>query len=290
MPLVYDELRRLAQSLSAARAQRPYLAEYGPGARGLFAAGRGRTLPQWQNRAHFFGIAARVMRQILVEYARGHSAAKRGGASACKLTLDEALNWHREPTWMSSPSTTRSGPAQRTGPPAEPHRGTAFLHRTDHRRYLRSDGHLARHGEAGLDLGPGLAASRDCPERTLDDPGPMVSNDDSGALAAGLMIRPGSDSALGSVRPTSTRLVRTIRILRREVESLLIVAPRGRNRIPEHSGRRTSSKAGWLALQAASDAGSAPTTSSKRSAAAVWARCIAPAGPMVSTKKKWPSS
>src|SRR5690348_8777337 len=34
---------------------------------------------QWQNRAHFFGVAAQVMRHILVDYARQHSAGKRGG-------------------------------------------------------------------------------------------------------------------------------------------------------------------------------------------------------------------
>jgi RNA polymerase sigma factor (TIGR02999 family) len=43
---------------------------------------------QWQDRAHFLGIAARVMRQILVDYARGHHAAKRGGDEV-KLSLDE---------------------------------------------------------------------------------------------------------------------------------------------------------------------------------------------------------
>lgn len=90
MPLVYDELRRLAHHYlqrersdhtlqSTALVHEAYLRLAGPSA------------PQWQNRAHFFGIAARVMRQILVEYARAHSAAKRGGASACKVTLDEAL-------------------------------------------------------------------------------------------------------------------------------------------------------------------------------------------------------
>jgi RNA polymerase sigma-70 factor (ECF subfamily) len=43
---------------------------------------------QWQNRAHFFGIAARLMRIILVDYARTRSARKRGGGSPC-LPLDE---------------------------------------------------------------------------------------------------------------------------------------------------------------------------------------------------------
>lgn len=91
MPLVYDELRRLAHYYlqrersdhtlqSTALVHEAYLRLAGPGA------------PQWQNRAHFFGIAARVMRQILVEYARAHTAEKRGGVGACKLTLDEALD------------------------------------------------------------------------------------------------------------------------------------------------------------------------------------------------------
>ena len=46
--------------------------------------------PQWQNRAHFFGVAARLMRQILVDYARRHGTRKRGGGLK-KLPLDEVL-------------------------------------------------------------------------------------------------------------------------------------------------------------------------------------------------------
>ncbi len=45
---------------------------------------------QWQDRAHFMGIAARAMRQILVDHARRHSAAKRGGGLQ-RVTLDEAF-------------------------------------------------------------------------------------------------------------------------------------------------------------------------------------------------------
>ena len=44
----------------------------------------------WQNRAHFFGVAAQVMRRILVDYARSHRAEKRGGGWD-KLAFDEAL-------------------------------------------------------------------------------------------------------------------------------------------------------------------------------------------------------
>jgi RNA polymerase sigma factor (TIGR02999 family) len=44
----------------------------------------------WQNRAHFFGVAAQVMRRILVDHARAHNTEKRGG-QARKLSLDEAI-------------------------------------------------------------------------------------------------------------------------------------------------------------------------------------------------------
>jgi RNA polymerase sigma factor (TIGR02999 family) len=43
----------------------------------------------WQNRAHFFGVAARVMRRILVDHARRHGASKRGEGVSC-LSIDEA--------------------------------------------------------------------------------------------------------------------------------------------------------------------------------------------------------
>jgi len=44
---------------------------------------------EWKDRAHFFGVAARLMREILVDYARQHAAAKRGGGF--KVTLDDSL-------------------------------------------------------------------------------------------------------------------------------------------------------------------------------------------------------
>jgi RNA polymerase sigma factor (TIGR02999 family) len=43
---------------------------------------------QWENRVHFFGIAARLMRMILVDHARIHQAAKRGGAAAAVTLID----------------------------------------------------------------------------------------------------------------------------------------------------------------------------------------------------------
>lgn len=49
-----------------------------------------KTHPQWQNRAHFFAVAAQLMRRIMVDHARQRQALKRGG-DAMKVTLDDSL-------------------------------------------------------------------------------------------------------------------------------------------------------------------------------------------------------
>jgi RNA polymerase sigma factor (TIGR02999 family) len=87
-PLVYDELRRVAHH---------HLSRQRPGhtlqttalVNEAYLRLADQTNPRWQNRAHFFAVAARAMRQILVSYARGQQAQKRGGA-ALKISLDEA--------------------------------------------------------------------------------------------------------------------------------------------------------------------------------------------------------
>ncbi len=91
MPLVYDELRRLAHHYLQ-RERSDHTLQSTALVHEAYLRLAGNRAPQWQNRAHFFGIAARVMRQILVEYARAHGAAKRGGTEACKITLDESLD------------------------------------------------------------------------------------------------------------------------------------------------------------------------------------------------------
>jgi RNA polymerase sigma factor (TIGR02999 family) len=88
-PLVYDELRRLAaRYLRRERAGHTLQ----PTALVNEAYLQLIALPQtdWQNRAHFLGVAARLMRQILVDHARTHAAAKRGQGAAA-LPLDEAV-------------------------------------------------------------------------------------------------------------------------------------------------------------------------------------------------------
>ncbi len=52
----------------------------------------GSPTMDWQNRAHFFAVASQIMRRILIDYARGHRAEKRGGDYR-KLSLDEDLSY-----------------------------------------------------------------------------------------------------------------------------------------------------------------------------------------------------
>src|SRR5262245_47390502 len=54
-----------------------------------------QDLPDWKSRTHFFGVAANLMRQILVDHARKHHAAKRG-AGLRKVTLEESVIYSEE--------------------------------------------------------------------------------------------------------------------------------------------------------------------------------------------------
>jgi RNA polymerase sigma factor (TIGR02999 family) len=89
MPLVYQQLRRLA---------RHRLVQEGPGhtlqttalVHEAYLRLVGQKNSKWQNRAHFYAIAAQMMRRILVDYARSRRYAKRGGG-AQKVSFDEMM-------------------------------------------------------------------------------------------------------------------------------------------------------------------------------------------------------
>jgi RNA polymerase sigma factor (TIGR02999 family) len=95
MPLVYDELRRLADHYL--RQERP---DHTLQPTALVHEAYLRLVDQsrveWQNRAHFLGVAAQLMRRILVDHARRHHALKRGGFRQ-KLSLDEAVDYSQTP-------------------------------------------------------------------------------------------------------------------------------------------------------------------------------------------------
>lgn len=89
MPLVYDELRQVA---------RQYLRHERPGhtlqptalAHEAYLKLVDQQRVRWQNRAHFFAVAAQLIRRILVDHARSHAAAKRGGGLRA-VTLEAML-------------------------------------------------------------------------------------------------------------------------------------------------------------------------------------------------------
>lgn len=89
LPLVYKELRRVAHF--QLRNERPNHSLQSAGlVNEAYLRLVGMSSPQWESRTHFFAIAAQLMRQILVDYARRHGAAKRG-ANMPKVTLEDAM-------------------------------------------------------------------------------------------------------------------------------------------------------------------------------------------------------
>jgi RNA polymerase sigma factor (TIGR02999 family) len=89
MPLVYDELHRLAEHYM--RQERPdHTLQPTALVHEVYLKLIDQTRVKWQNHAHFFGVAAQLMRRIVIKHARQHHAAKRGGGER-KLSLDEAV-------------------------------------------------------------------------------------------------------------------------------------------------------------------------------------------------------
>jgi RNA polymerase sigma-70 factor (ECF subfamily) len=89
VPLVYEELRRVARGCLAER-RRDHVLQSTALVHEAYLRLVGRSSVHWRDRVHFFAVAARLMRGILVDHARMHAAAKRGG-QALTLTLDEAI-------------------------------------------------------------------------------------------------------------------------------------------------------------------------------------------------------
>lgn len=94
IPAVYQELRRMAER---------YLRQENPGhtlqptalVHEAYLRLIDQTRVEWQNRAHFFGVAAQMMRRILVDHAKTKQRVKRGG-NAVNLSLEEALHYGQD--------------------------------------------------------------------------------------------------------------------------------------------------------------------------------------------------
>ena len=90
IPLFYSELRRIADGFL--RNERPgHTLQPTALVNELYARIRGQEQPEYNDRAHFLGVAAGVMRQILIDHARTKYAAKRGGQQG-RFSLQEAMD------------------------------------------------------------------------------------------------------------------------------------------------------------------------------------------------------
>lgn len=89
LPLLYDELRRLA-SRHLAHERSDHTLQATALVHEAYVKLAGQTDAKWQNRAQFFGVASQAMRRILVDYARGKQRIRRGGKQQ-KVSLDDVL-------------------------------------------------------------------------------------------------------------------------------------------------------------------------------------------------------
>jgi len=160
LPAVYDELHRMAARYL--RRERP---DHTLQPTALINEAYLRLVDQnsvtWQNRAHFFGIAANAMRRILVDHARGHQAAKRGG-SVIKLPLDEGVHGSPKHEEMDLVELDEALTRLANMDPEQSrlvelrYFGGLTIEET-----ARVMGHLPGYGQAGLDHIRGLVAPRD---------------------------------------------------------------------------------------------------------------------------------
>lgn len=87
MPLIYDEMRRLAR-MHLAREGGNHTLQPTALVNEAYLRLVDQTRVNWQNRSHFFGIATSMMRRVLIDHARAHATNKRGGG-AIRLSIDD---------------------------------------------------------------------------------------------------------------------------------------------------------------------------------------------------------
>src|SRR5688572_10237607 len=96
MPLVYNELRRLASNYLR-RERAGHTVQPTALVNEAYLKLIDQRNAKWQNRAHFFGISAQLMRRILVDHARQHQAVKRGGSNQQRLSITSAEQFAKQP-------------------------------------------------------------------------------------------------------------------------------------------------------------------------------------------------
>ena len=113
---------------------------------------------EWQNRAHFFGMAAQIMRRILMDFARARNREKRGG-DAMQVSLSEAANVADGAVRGSGGAGRRVADVGEAGPAASSCSGTAFLRRAESGGDSRGAQCFSQHRQARLEPGRSMVIS-----------------------------------------------------------------------------------------------------------------------------------
>ena len=168
LPLVYEELRRLAAQKLAREPSGLTLQPTALVHEAYIRLIGGGQANGWDGRGHFFAAAAEAMRRILVENARRRKAEKRGGGRD-RADLDEALR--RWPFARGAAGAGRPAGAARGREPAGGGGRQAPLLRRAHRRPGgRGPGRIASRSRFVVGLRPSLALRADAPRRPLKCP------------------------------------------------------------------------------------------------------------------------
>jgi RNA polymerase sigma factor (TIGR02999 family) len=96
IPIVYRELHRIANSYLK-QERKDHTLQPTALIHEAYVRLLGQQMPNWEGRTHFFGVAAHLMRQVLVDNARKHRSEKRGG-DLRRISLDEAFIFSRDET------------------------------------------------------------------------------------------------------------------------------------------------------------------------------------------------
>ena len=157
IPLVYEELKKLARShlrreMKAVPLQTTALVHE------AFLKLAGGRHPSYENRTHFYGVASRLMRQVLVDTARARSSEKR--ASGQEVARPTYPSWGRSRIDRYWRWTTRCSALKKRSAEGATYRHAVFR-RHDCGRVLDGIVHPCTHGPPGTPPGPSLAAERD---------------------------------------------------------------------------------------------------------------------------------
>ena len=159
MPLVYQELRRLASGYLR-KERRDHTLQSTALVNEAYLRLVDYSNLRWQDRAQFFALAAQLMRRILIDHARSHHYAKRGGG-ARKMSLDEApvLSAERaaDLVALDDALTSLSTIDPRKSQVVE----LRFFGGAEHRRDCRGDEGFVNDRTARVAMGKGLPLSRD---------------------------------------------------------------------------------------------------------------------------------